>query len=697
VEERAETRSPEAERRNDDRPAEDRVKVLIVDDEERFRKSLAERLVLRGYSVRDVGDGEESIRKARLDRPDVVLLDRKMPGMSGEEVLKELKRVAPEVQVVMLTGHASIASAAESGRLDAFAYLEKPCETEELVRTIEAAREAKIHAMARHEIPRVTSRSILGWLWGTHGSRPGVILLGAVLFAAALFMPTPASLERILSTPKTGRPDDGIMGYADYAKMKEGETIAAHYGKSLRRGGGEEGRTKAEPAPTSERAARSAKVMIGVLIVAALFWATGALPIGITALLVGVLMYLFGVFPADTIAKAYAKDAVIFIMGVLALAAGITKTGLDRRIGLVLLGTSKSLRAFLFMFCPLLAVAASFLSEHALIAFIAPILMIVYASAVRAAGVGKDRALAVMMILAVCFAANQGGPGSPAAGGRNAVMIGILSDYGVAPSFGQWVTYGLPFVPVMTLVIATYFFFVLRPKVRVREVNFASIVRREAKKIGRMTGQEYVTAAVLALVIALWCTASTSLGMGGPVLLGLVVLAVFRVIGWREINGISWDVVALYASACAMGVGLAHTGGALWLASSFVDVLPAFLSYGAGLAVASSLFTGVLTNFMSDGATVSALGPITVPMASLSGTHPWMVGFATAFASSFANCLIIGTPNNAIAYSLAKDMDTGEQLVTLGDFLRHGVVITVLALLVLWGWAILGYWRWIGF
>jgi sodium-dependent dicarboxylate transporter 2/3/5 len=105
----------------------------------------------------------------------------------------------------------------------------------------------------------------------------------------------------------------------------------------------------------------------------------------------------------------------------------------------------------------------------------------------------------------------------------------------------------------------------------------------------------------------------------------------------------------------------------------------------------------VLTNFMSDGATVSALGPITVPMANISGTHPWMVGFATAFASSFANALIIGTPNNAIAYSLAKDLDTGEQLVTLGDFLKHGVIITILALLVLWGWAFFGYWRWIGF
>jgi len=100
---------------------------------------------------------------------------------------------------------------------------------------------------------------------------------------------------------------------------------------------------------------------------------------------------------------------------------------------------------------------------------------------------------------------------------------------------------------------------------------------------------------------------------------------------------------------------------------------------------------------MSDGATVSALGPIAVPMASLSGTHPWMVGFATAFASSFANCLIIGTPNNAIAYSLAKDMETGEQLVRLSDFLKHGAIVTLLAFVVLWAWAFFGYWRWIGF
>ena len=135
----------------------------------------------------------------------------------------------------------------------------------------------------------------------------------------------------------------------------------------------------------------------------------------------------------------------------------------------------------------------------------------------------------------------------------------------------------------------------------------------------------------------------------------------------------------------------------MYLADGFVSLLPDSMVEGIGLAMAASLFTGLTTNFMSDGATVAAIGPITVPMAKLAGVHPWSVGFATAFASSFAHMLIIGTPNNAIAYAMAKDPQTGEQLVTLGDFMKHGMVAVVLSLLVLWVWAFLGYWSWIGF
>ena len=676
------------------------TKVLLVDDEERFRTSLARRLGLRGYPTDDLGDGEEAVRRIRTDPEiDVVVLDRKMPGMDGEEVLRELKAFRPEVQVLMLTGPDSVASAAVAGRLDAHSYLEKPCDLEELVAAIDAAREATVHARARHEIPHVPEHSLRAWLAGTHSSRPGLILAGAVLFAAIVLAPAPARLVELVSAPKTGASTDLNFGYADYLKMKPGESVASYYSHKADLGRaveGPDGTHHTVPLGGAEVALK-ARVMLGTLVVAALFWATGAVPVGIAALLVGLLMYLFGILPPDGIAQAYAKDAVIFIFGVLAMSKAISKTGLDRRIGLLLLGPATSVPRLMFLFLPLLGVACAFVSEHALIAFIMPLFMMVYASSVRAAGVRQDKALAVMFVLSLCYAANCGGPGSPAAGGRNAVMMGILADYGSPPTFGQWVMYGLPFVPVMALVIAAYFMVVLRGRLKVRQLNVSRLVRQASDKIGPMTGKEYATAAVLAVVVVLWITAGDLLGMGGPVILGLVALNLLRVLAWRDVASIQWEVVALYGSACALGKGLAMTGAALYMADGFVAVLPEALRHGTGLAVAASIFTGLTTNFMSDGATVAAIGPITVPMAMIVGTHPWMVGLATAFASSFAHMLIIGTPNNAIAYAMAKDPVTGEQLVSLGDFFKHGLAVLVLSFAVLWAWTFFGYWRWIGF
>ena len=59
--------------------------------------------------------------------------------------------------------------------------------------------------------------------------------------------------------------------------------------------------------------------------------------------------------------------------------------------------------------------------------------------------------------------------------------------------------------------------------------------------------------------------------------------------------------------------------------------------------------------------------------------------------------LVIGTPSNALAFAMARDPNTGEQLLTLGDFLKHGTAVLVISFVVLWGWVILGYWTWMGF
>jgi sodium-dependent dicarboxylate transporter 2/3/5 len=212
-----------------------------------------------------------------------------------------------------------------------------------------------------------------------------------------------------------------------------------------------------------------------------------------------------------------------------------------------------------------------------------------------------------------------------------------------------------------------------------------------------MLRNEYIMATILLLVILGWVFLSDVYGMGGPVLAGLVLMSILRITRWKDVTHISWDVVALYAGATALGVGLATTGAALYIANGFISILPEIMKEGTGLAIAASLMAGFMTNLMSDGAAVSAIGPITVPMAKLASTHPWMVGFATAFASSFAHILIIGTPNNAIVYAVATDPDTGKKLISLGQFAKHGAAVFILSMLVLWVWIFWIYWPWLGF
>ena len=426
----------------------------------------------------------------------------------------------------------------------------------------------------------------------------------------------------------------------------------------------------------------------------AFFWASGAIPIGITALIVGLVLYFFNIFKPDDVAQAYGKDSVIFIFGILALAIAIHKTGLDRRIGVLLMKPSKSLFGYLFLFLPLMGIACSFLSEHALVAFMMPILMVVYAATTSESGIKEDPAFAILLVLSLNFAANLGGPGSPAAGGRNSVMLGILADYGGAPSFGEWVVMGLPFVPVAAISVGVYFFFACYRKMKIRKVNFSTIVTQASKKIGPMTKNEYFTAVILVVLITLWIISGEegAWGMGGPVLLALIALNVLGILTWRDVSKIQWEVVALYAGATALGSAIASTGAALYLADAFVSVMPDFMKSGAGLAIASSFITGIITNFMSDGATVASIGPITVPMATISGTSAWAVGLATAFASSFAHMFLPGTPNNAIVYALAKNPITGERVMTLGDLAKHGFFVLLISFVVLWVWIIVVYW-----
>jgi len=525
------------------------------------------------------------------------------------------------------------------------------------------------------------------------GYKPVLLLVAAIVFAGLVVIPPPQSMIDLA----------GAVSPAGYKLSAGCKTMTDCINKKLRPGAfdaaqkpGQIGHAEAKPLFSDRDAAQLAKVMLGIFFLAVFFWATEALPLGATDILVGVMMYLFYILPINEISQAYMKDAVFFIFGILAVAVGVAKTGLDKRIGLILLSRIKNAKAFAFVFIPVLAMAAGFLSEHALVALLIPVLMGIYRVTCRMYGVEKDRALAIFLLLGICFAANHGGPGSPAAGGRNAIMVGYLMEYGMAISFLDWMKYGFPFVPLMGVVIGGYMYIRLKPRFLVQSVNPSEVVKAEVARMPKFGGKEAMMAVILVVLVAAWIILGEHYGLGGPTLYAVMAMFLCRIIEWDDIQeGVALDVVGLYAAACAMGLGLKFTGGALWLANTFVALLPDFISHGDNLAIGVSLLTGVMTNFMSDGATVAALGPIVLPMADLANVHVWKLGLACAFSSSFANFLVVGTPNNAIAFGMGKDPETGERLLNVFDFVKYGLPVTILAWLVLWFWAILGYWRFV--
>jgi len=111
----------------------ERLKVLLVDDEKEFVESLSERLELRNLDADIAYDGEQALEAVKDGKHDVMVLDLRMPGIDGIEVLRRVKKTNPDVQVIILTGHGTDKDEEIAKKLGAFAYLKKPVDIDQLV------------------------------------------------------------------------------------------------------------------------------------------------------------------------------------------------------------------------------------------------------------------------------------------------------------------------------------------------------------------------------------------------------------------------------------------------------------------------------------------------------------------------------------------------------------------------------------
>ena len=148
-----------------------KIRLLMVDDDEKFLNTVAERLGLKDFHVETATKGEHAVKIAKKGKFDVAIVDLKMPGMDGMELLKILKKRHKFLEVVILTGFGSIDSAVEATKAGAFDYLEKPYEFDTLLQVLTEAYKTRLKKKFEHDKKRSEEIEVLAM-----GSSPMGIL-----------------------------------------------------------------------------------------------------------------------------------------------------------------------------------------------------------------------------------------------------------------------------------------------------------------------------------------------------------------------------------------------------------------------------------------------------------------------------------------------------------------------------------------
>ncbi len=139
-------------------------KVLLVDDEKEFVEALGERLTSRGMEVSTITSAKDAVQEGNFEAYDAIILDLQMPEMDGLEVLSKIKKIKPEMQIILLTGHATVEKGVEAMKLGAMDLLEKPANIESITEKIKAAHVKKmviVEKNAEESIKKIISRK--GW------------------------------------------------------------------------------------------------------------------------------------------------------------------------------------------------------------------------------------------------------------------------------------------------------------------------------------------------------------------------------------------------------------------------------------------------------------------------------------------------------------------------------------------------------
>jgi len=396
------------------------------------------------------------------------------------------------------------------------------------------------------------------------------------------------------------------------------------------------------------------------------------IPLPAVAILILILEVVLGIDTPNGVAKSFMSDAVFFIMGSLMMAVAIVSQGLDKRLalGIIKLTGNKTWR-IVFGFVAISAILSSFIGEHTVAAMMLPVALTLIQNT------SDDQKtidhLSSILLFSIAYGCAIGSIGTPSGGGRNVIMIGYISEFGLGNiSYLDWIKYAYPMLLLEIPIAVALLWMTFKPDQRILD----SAVRKlkvKVTKTGAITGNQIMTIGIFVLVFLGWVFLSPYLGLGIVALIGVFLYLSFGLIEWQDINrNTNWGVILLFGSAISLGIQMKETGAAEWVATQSINGMSMLINNLDFMQwFISVILTGILTNFLSNAATVAVLGPVILDM----GGNPIIMGMSTSIASSFAYLTIVASPTCMIIHSSG--------LVKSSDYLRAGWKLFVISVFLL--------------
>jgi sodium-dependent dicarboxylate transporter 2/3/5 len=425
----------------------------------------------------------------------------------------------------------------------------------------------------------------------------------------------------------------------------------------------------------------------------AVWWATEARPVGVTAFIPLIFFAPLGITTLQNAAAPYANPILYLYMGGFMIALAMQRWNLHKRIALTLLSVSGTNgRSLVGGFMLTAAFLSMWMTNTSTTMMLLPIVIsviAVIAETVTEISDKERRNFEVCLLLGTAFGATIGGVATLVGTPPNAFLAAFLSEnYGIEISFTRWMLVGVPVTCILLPICWLALTRLVYPISFETSKETRDLLESMKTSLGRASSAEWRIGIVFLCVVAGWMTRpwlGRFIPMEGVSDPGIVMIAAFalflipsggkntlRLLNWKQTKELPWEILILFGGGLSLAASVSETGLAYWLGMSLVPLG----GFGIAAIVVSAIILVIfLTELTSNLATTATLLPVLAALALELGFSPVMLTVPVALAASCAFMLPVATPPNAIVY--------GSGLITIPQMAKAGLVMNIISIVLL--------------